>query len=172
MSTKKIISKYRVSIHNFSVVVEYVGGFLRKIDIETAIEGVAGLLGMIPYCESNLLVSDEMHHKKLPTGTQQQKIALWCELYSMTYGHPYKVTAIEANMVKTVDFDQQTITKFFQLNEWYAKEKTIARYTRNFNAIRSHCLGTAKESPAGKSRTEKKGDLTDLAEAFQGRFGG
>ncbi len=168
--------KYRIKTEHCTIVVTYFVERLRKIEIERsedAYELIAILSSFLDNREATITEFKNMSAKvrELKVNTQQQKIALWCELYKRRYGYSYKVSTAEASAMKNTDVTVELIELFFNLNEWWSKEKTISRYAKNINELKRIFTGKAKPTTSGKSSGTKCQSRQDLAAEFQRRYG-
>jgi hypothetical protein len=166
----EIKHKYKISHYSEVYMLTFIAGKLDRIDFETDLNESNTMLVFTNLygSETDMIVRLKHLHgakvKQLKISTQQQKLALWCELYKMTYGLAYKVSKANASHVKNIEFTQKLITKFHKNNEWWAKEKTIARYCNNINLLRRD------ESKGSKAETKRQSDIENLATAFQQRY--
>jgi len=108
--------------------------------------------------------------KEIKVNTAHQKIALWCELYKERYGINYKVQNVDISSFKTVEVTVDLINLFFDIEEWWSKEKTISRYSKYINELKRISSGAAK-SASGKNTGTAQQNRTDLAAEFERRFG-
>jgi len=166
-----IIRKYELFYHNEKWLLTYSAGKLSKIEFETApsdansMNVYAHLHGTEEETIARLKKHEGMIITEIKVLPADQKIALWYELYKIQYsGMKYKITPSEARKVKNVEFTQELITKFFNNNEWWAKEKTIARYCNNINELRR------TENKGSEAETKRQSNRSNLATAFQQRY--
>lgn len=163
-----VLHKYKVILDKEVFVLTFKAGTLASIEFETDISSG----DTMPFFEAissgredeiiNRLRSiAKVRNIKIPA--VNQKIALWCELYKMNYGIDYKVTAADAGRVKNIEMSKDLIVSFFNSTEWYAKEKTISRYTSNYNDIKRKAI-------TGTGNQKTHGSINDLAEAFSRRY--
>jgi len=165
--------KYRIRASYCTVVLTYFVEQLRTVEIERAEDHweLLAVLGMIKENRTDTIakLKDLAKVRELKVNSQQQKIALWCELYKQRYGYSYKVTTAEASAMKNADATVELINLFFDLNEWWSKEKTISRYAKNINEIKRIYTGKAKQTSGKNSRSTQNG-RADLAAEFQRRY--
>jgi len=119
----EIIHKYNLTVRDSKIVVTYIGGRLRSIEVENDSSEVLvnTLKNAVTILETDLPVNVEIYKiklRQLTVNTTNQKIALWCEFYKMRYGRAYKVAPSEASKVANIEFSQTLITLFFDTNEW------------------------------------------------------
>ncbi len=106
---KAVVHKYKITTPQTIINVTYTAGVLTSIEVELAEDRsefsriAAQLLDEPPVIREGIV-------KELKVNSQQQKIALWCELYKMRYGIGYKVSVREANAVKNIDLTQKLTT--------------------------------------------------------------
>jgi len=169
----EIIHKYNLTVRDSKIVVTYIGGRLRSIEVENDSSEVLvnTLKNAVTILETDLPVNVEIYKiklRQLTVNTTNQKIALWCEFYKMRYGRAYKVAPSEASKVANIEFSQTLITLFFDTNEWWSKEKTIGRYCANYNEL---CRIEQSGGSVGKGKSQTRADYNDLAETLKRRFG-
>jgi len=169
----EIIHKYNLTVRDSKIVVTYIGGRLRSIEVENDSSEVLvnTLKNAVTILETDLPVNVEIYKiklRQLTVNTTNQKIALWCEFYKMRYGRAYKVAPAEASKVANIEFSQTLITLFFDTNEWWSKEKTIGRYCANYNEL---CRIEQSGGSVGKGKSQTRADYNDLAETLKRRFG-
>lgn len=169
-----ISHKYRIRSEFCTIVLVYFVEQLREIHIEKSENHweVIEIFKLITETREDTLKNLQsfgIKVRELKVSTQQQKIALWCELYKQRYGYNYKVTTAEASAMKNADATVELINLFFDLNEWWSKEKTISRYTKNINEIKRIYTGKAKQSSNKNSRSTQS-CRSDLATEFQRRY--
>lgn len=170
----QLTSKYRIGTNNCTIVISYFVEQLRLIEVERNDNFMEfwGLLDALSDDRSKSIENLKRIAKvrELKVNTTNQKIALWCELYKRQYGYNYKVSTAEASAIKNADVTVELINLFFDLNEWWSKEKTISRYTKNINEIKRIYTGKAKQT-SGRNTKTSQGNRTDLAREFQRRYG-
>lgn len=160
----EILTKYKVT---FGTLI-YKVGVLVNIELDNSVRNMQ-VLPELPINERDLPNSG-LSYKPLKITSSMQKIALWCELYQLTYSMPYKVTTAESGMVAKTEFTQELIVSFFNSTEWYANEKTITRYVRNYNDIVRIATGNKPKQSAGGSAAKTRTNRADLAAEFERRY--
>ncbi len=170
----KVQYKYRVRTEHCTIVLTYFVEQLRTIEIErneSYLELIA-LFGDLKQTRSETIESlkEVAKVRELKVNTTNQKIALWCELYKQRYGYNYKVLPSEANLMKNTDVTVDLINLFFDLQEWWSKEKTLTRYAKNINEIKRIFAGKAKQTTGTNYRAPQQ-NRADLAKEFERRFG-
>ncbi len=153
-----MINKYKIEVFGLVVELEFMAGSLKSITFkEPANDSNAmRLFAHLHGAEADIIKRLEQIDgkvSKIKIQSQQQKIALWCELYKMQYGIAYKVTRADAGRVKNIELTQELITAFFKSKEWYANEKTIGRYSTNYNDIKRRLLEQNTQSSSSKKAT-------------------
>ena len=155
----EIKHKYKILHFGEVYILTFVADRLVCIDFETDLNASNTMLvfsKLSDGIEMNIIARLETLQgakvKKRRISEQEQKIELWKELYKMTYGIDYQVTKTNKRKVTNIEFSQELITAFFNSNEWYAKEKTIARYVNNYNDIKRKLLGQNKETTGNQKR--------------------
>lgn len=169
----EVLHQYRLTANNSEVDVTYIGGRLQTISVlnDSGSDNLLKVVRIVTIEEAHLAANAELfgiQTKQLTVATAAQKIALWCELYKIQYGVPYKVTTPEAAKVKNIELTQSLILLFFNSNEWWAKEKTISRYSSNYNELRRI---EQTGSTVGNSSTKARTNINDLEAALMRRFG-
>lgn len=170
-----ISHKYRIRSEFCTIVLVYFVEQLREIYIEKA-ENHWELIEVLKLITEGRedtiknLQSFGIKVRELKVNTQQQKIALWCELYKQSFGYNYKVNTTEASAIKNADVTVELINLFFDLNEWWSKEKTISRYAKNINEIKRIYAGKAKQT-TGSGNSGTQSSRRNLAKEFQRRYG-
>jgi len=163
-----IEQKYKVSSEHSEIEISYTAGLLSSIKINYA-DNEADFLNIMKIAfKKNFNTVENYKIKELKVNAQKQKIALWCQLYKMRYGNDYKVTAREAGMLKGIELTTELINLFFDSKEWWAKEKTIARITSNYNELK-RISGNKQQSSAG-SNTGTQTNINALADEFRRRY--
>jgi len=163
-----IEKKYKISSPFTEIEITYTAGILSNIEVKHS-ENISDFMRIVREIygkEPDLIKNCTVKEKKI--SSQKQKIALWCQLYKMRYGNDYKVTAREAGMLKNVQLTQELITRFFDSKEWWAKEKTIARLTSNYNELKR--ISNNQQQTSGKSNPGTQANSQSLADEFQRRF--
>lgn len=111
--------------------------------------------------------------RRLPNSSTQEKVAIWCAAYKEMYGRSYKVTQVEAGMLKGVEVNRDLALFFFSLTKkdaWWADTKTISNYVKNYNEVR-RLAEERRRGVAVGGQGKMDGELQDLAAEFQRRYG-
>ncbi|MCF6184232.1 MAG: hypothetical protein L3J56_06340 [Bacteroidales bacterium] len=160
--------KYKVSSQHSDIEITYTAGVLSDIKINHA-DDEADFLNILKIAFKNDFNNVENYKvKELKVNNQKQNIALWCSLYKMQYGNDYKVTQREAGMLKGIELTPELINTFFNSSEWWAKEKTIARITSNYNELKR--IGGNKQQSSARGNSKTQTDFNSLADEFRRRY--
>lgn len=155
--------------------IEYFVEQLRRIEVDRCEDHweLMAILNLIAESRSETIENLKQNCKvrELKVNSTNQKIALWCELYKQRYGYNYQVSTAEASAIKNVDVTVELINLFFQLNEWWSKEKTISRYAKNINEIKRIFTGKKKAGRNSQAEGGEQTDIGDLASELQRRYG-
>ena len=162
-----IQKKYKVSSKHSELEVTYTAGVLTDIKVFYA-DNEADFLNILKTLYNHNLNTSEFTIKEIKVNSQKQKIALWCQLYKMRYANDYKVTVREAGMLKNINLTQELISRFFDSKEWWAKEKTIARITSNYNELKR--ISNNKQQHTSKSNSGTQANANSLADEFRNRY--
>lgn len=163
-----IEQKYKVSSEHSEIEVTYTAGVLTSVKINFA-DNEADFLNIMKIIfKQDFNNVENVKIKELKVNSQKQKIALWCSLYKMRYGNDYKVTQREAGMLKGIELTPELINLFFDSKEWWAKEKTIARITSNYNELKR--IGNNKQQTAAGNNSKTQTNFNSLADEFRRRY--
>lgn len=159
--------KFKISSEFTELRAVYTAGALSYIEI-VALTDFLDFMRIIEQLNEEPTEIEGCRVRELKVNAQKQKIALWCQLYKMQYGNDYKVTPREAGMLKNIEVTQELVTGFLNSGEWWAKEKTIQRYTSNYNELKR--ISNNQQRYSGKSNGSKGTDFSKMAEEFQKRY--
>jgi len=162
-----VLKSYHISAPNTEIEVTYTAGVLTDIKVIWKADDPEFIRIMLQLSTEPVAIEGCVI-TEIKIQTEKQKIALWCQLYKMAYGTDYKVTQREAGMIKNMEMTQELISAFFSSTEWWAKEKTIQRFTSNYNELKRTC--NHKQQASGTGSGGKNTNHDALADEFQRRY--
>ena len=112
----EIKHKYKISLFKDVYILTFIAGKYVNIELKNSpndsnsMRVFAHLHGTEVEIISRFTKLTDFTVRELKVNTQQQKLALWCELYKMQYNAlAYKVNSTDATKVKNVEFSQDLI---------------------------------------------------------------